>query len=448
MSEPGFPDWIEIFATGSWTDSQGNTKEWTLDDLKEIASSYDSKTGPAPIVIGHPETDSPAYGWIEALKIEGEKLLAKPFQLVEEFADWVKRGLYKKISCAIYPDLTLKHVGFLGGAAPAVKGLKPVTFGDKKPGWIFESTFRFQESDREKAKQAQEARSKKHNIAIKDGGNVSRPGEWSSVSDDEFLDPVNYRYPCPNADQTRSAAAYWGKPDNQVQYSSEEKTIINKRLDSMEKKFKIGKFTKEGGTHMDLVKFFSDLKALIIGAEKEIVPDTANRFTEADIQAAEKRGKDALFAENERLKKEKADAEAAVKAVEEKRRKDSVAAFCETRCKDGDLTPALRKLIEPVMIAAASHQEPIEFAEGKKKTMLEGIADFLTELPKVVTFKEVTSKDGPGSGGSAGEKLTVLTKKKMDDNKGMAFSEAFKAVQIENPKLANEYLEEISPTKK
>lgn len=72
---------------------------------------------------------------------------------------------------------------------------------------------------------------------------------------------------------------------------------------------------------MDLVKFFSDLKALIIGAEKEIVPDTANRFTEADIQAAEKRGKDALFAENERLKKEKADAEAAVKAVEEKRRK-------------------------------------------------------------------------------------------------------------------------------
>lgn len=100
------------------------------------------------------------------------------------------------------------------------------------------------------------------------------------------------------------------------------------------------------------------------------------------------------------------------------------------------------------MIAAASHQEPIEFAEGKKKTMLEGIADFLTELPKVVTFKEVTSKDGPGSGGSAGEKLTVLTKKKMDDNKGMAFSEAFKAVQIENPKLANEYLEEISPTKK
>ena len=89
-------------------------------------------------------------------------------------------------------------------------------------------------------KEAQAARSKKYNIAIKDGGHVTKPGEWSSVSDDDFLDPVNYRYPCPNADQTRAAASYWGNPDNQSQYSSEEKAIINRRLAEMEKKFKIG----------------------------------------------------------------------------------------------------------------------------------------------------------------------------------------------------------------
>lgn len=89
-------------------------------------------------------------------------------------------------------------------------------------------------------KEAQKARASKWNIAIKDGGHVTKPGQWSSVPDEEFLDPVNYRYPCPNADQTRAAAAYWGQADNQAQYSSEEKAIINRRLDEMEKKFNIG----------------------------------------------------------------------------------------------------------------------------------------------------------------------------------------------------------------
>ena len=89
-------------------------------------------------------------------------------------------------------------------------------------------------------KQAQEERSRKYNIAIKDGGHVTKPGEWQNVPDDGFLDPVNYRYPCPDASQTRAAASYWGHPDNQSQYSSEERALIDKRLAAMEKKFKIG----------------------------------------------------------------------------------------------------------------------------------------------------------------------------------------------------------------
>jgi hypothetical protein len=91
-------------------------------------------------------------------------------------------------------------------------------------------------------KQAQEERARKYGIAIKDGGHVTRPGEWAQVPDDEFLDPVNYRYPCPDAGQTRAAASYWGNPDNQSQYSSEERAIISRRLAEMEKKFKMGRF--------------------------------------------------------------------------------------------------------------------------------------------------------------------------------------------------------------
>jgi len=96
------------------------------------------------------------------------------------------------------------------------------------------------------AKQAQEERAKKFGIAVKDGGHVTKPGEWSSVPDEDWLDPVNYRYPCPDDKQTVAAAAYWGKPKDKEQYSSEERGIIDKRLAGMEKKFKIGDSAKGG----------------------------------------------------------------------------------------------------------------------------------------------------------------------------------------------------------
>ena len=124
-------DWIEIFRTGTHTDSAGNTADWTDRDLDKIVSSYNPAIHEAPIVIGHPEIDSPAYGWVQALKREGDRLLAKPKQLIDEFKDWVQRGLYKKISIALYPDLTLRHVGFLGAVPPAIKGLKPVQFQER-----------------------------------------------------------------------------------------------------------------------------------------------------------------------------------------------------------------------------------------------------------------------------------------------------------------------------
>ena len=364
----GFPEWIEIFAAGTWTDSQGRTDEWTVADLEEMVSSYDL-ANPAPIVIGHPETDSPAYGWIESLKIEGDKLLAKPMQLVEEFVDWVKRGLYKKISVRINPDLTLEHVGFLGGTAPAVKGLKPVQFKNKKTGWVFERDASLRLGD-------------------------------STLLDQEG---VNHN-------------------------------------------------PKKGGIKMDLRKFFSDLSALIHGAEKELVPDDPSRkFTEGDIQAKVKEAEEKTFAEAQKKidaeKKEKEEAQKKLKDIETTARKESIASFNEALCKDGKLTPALRKIIEPVMIAVSEIPEPIEFSEGVKKSRLDGIKDFLTELPKVVTFSKVIPKEGPGSGGSAGEKLSALTKTKMEAKKDLSFSMAFSEVQKENPELTKEYQQEIKPNK-
>lgn len=120
--------WVEVFRIGKHTDSGGNTREWTEQDLETIVSKYDPANHEAPAVIGHPKDNAPAYAWVEGLKSEGGSLWAKFKQIVPEFAEGVESGLWKKRSIALYPDLSLRHVGFLGAMPPAIKGLADIEF--------------------------------------------------------------------------------------------------------------------------------------------------------------------------------------------------------------------------------------------------------------------------------------------------------------------------------
>ncbi len=124
--------WTAVFKAGTHTDSQGNEKNWTEADLEKIAQSYEPARHEAPVVIGHPMDNAPAWGWVEGLKREGGVLLAK-LKLVPEFAEIIRKGLFKKRSISLYPDLTLRHIGFLGAMPPAVKGLPEFEFKDAGP---------------------------------------------------------------------------------------------------------------------------------------------------------------------------------------------------------------------------------------------------------------------------------------------------------------------------
>jgi hypothetical protein len=122
-------EWFEIFRSGTHTDSMGRTMTWTNEDLDKIVANYNPEESEAPIVIGHPKTNHPAWGWIAALKRVGDRLLALPKQVVPEFAEMVQKGMFKKRSISIDPEQhRLIHVGFLGAVPPAVKGLKDIEF--------------------------------------------------------------------------------------------------------------------------------------------------------------------------------------------------------------------------------------------------------------------------------------------------------------------------------
>lgn len=130
----------EIFRAGTRTDANGNTVTITEADLAAAAQAYDPKVHEAPIVVGHPKADAPAYGWVKSLGVQNGVLTADFAQVDEGFVDLVKAGRYKKVSASFYPPTspnnpkpgiwTLRHVGFLGAQPPAVKGLSAISFAE------------------------------------------------------------------------------------------------------------------------------------------------------------------------------------------------------------------------------------------------------------------------------------------------------------------------------
>ena len=131
---------FEIFRAGRHTAVNGATIGFSEADLAGAVAAYDPALHEAPLVVGHPVMDAPAYGWVESLRLNGDRLVARPSQVDTAFAELVQTGRYKKRSASFYPpdhpanpkpgSWYLKHVGFLGAVPPAVKGLRPVAFGE------------------------------------------------------------------------------------------------------------------------------------------------------------------------------------------------------------------------------------------------------------------------------------------------------------------------------
>lgn len=134
---------IEIFRTGTHTDSQGKTFEASEEMVKGIVARYNAANAAAPLVLGHPETDDPAYGWVKGLEYRPEDgvMQAEVGDIHPDLELMVRDGRFKNVSVALDWDANnnpkLRHVAFLGARLPAVSGLQPVTFSGE-PAATFE----------------------------------------------------------------------------------------------------------------------------------------------------------------------------------------------------------------------------------------------------------------------------------------------------------------------
>jgi len=139
---------IDIFKPGTHTAMNGDTRTYSEADLRSLAASYDPATYEAPVVIGHPKTDAPAWGWVKALTFADGALKAVLHKVAPEFTELVKAGRFRSRSAAFWPPtapnnptpgkMHLRHLGFLGAQPPAVKGLAPLNFSDDADAVVIE----------------------------------------------------------------------------------------------------------------------------------------------------------------------------------------------------------------------------------------------------------------------------------------------------------------------
>lgn len=169
---------FEFFRSGKRTDMHGTKIAFSESDLAASAQAYDPELHEAPLVVGHPDLNAPAYGWVQGIRSQGSSLFARPQQVDSNFAELVQQGRYKKISASFYTPRSranpvpgvfyLRHIGFLGAMPPAVKGLQPIVFAENEDIVTLDFTEPPNSMDKEFEKREAELKRREAEIALRE----------------------------------------------------------------------------------------------------------------------------------------------------------------------------------------------------------------------------------------------------------------------------------------
>ena len=125
---------LHLARAGQFVDMHGSQVDLTPDLLAALAASYDPAIYQAPLVIGHPQTNSPAFGHLARLEATPDGLFGEPINVDPAFKSAVTSGRYPQRSMSYWPadhpssptpgQPYLRHLGVLGAIPPAIPGLR------------------------------------------------------------------------------------------------------------------------------------------------------------------------------------------------------------------------------------------------------------------------------------------------------------------------------------
>lgn len=338
---------LHIFTSGQHTATSGDQLAFSESDLQATADAYSPEVHEAPLVVGHPRQDAPAYGWVKGLAVGNDGLMAEPQQLDAEFAELVRAGRFKKISASFYTPNSpnnpvpgvyyLRHVGFLGAQPPAIKGLKQAEFSEAEQGVV-----EFAELD-------------------------LQAGMWRRMRD--WL-----------------LAQFGADTANQV--------IPDWQIDAL----------RDNGA--DTVSAFSEAPSAADepDADPILTPNHEDDLMNDAEKLADKLAqKQALLDENAQLKTRLAALEAAEKKAHATAVNNENAAFAEQLVGEARLSPAHKSQVVAILDRLAGVSDSQDFGEGEQKQPLTQVMrDLLSAAAPVVSFGEHATKDKAGGAGHSG----------------------------------------------
>lgn len=368
---------FEIFRTGKHTSAQGVAVAFADTDLSAIAAGYNPSVYEAPIVVGHPKQDAPAYGWIKSLSVRDGRLVAEPKDIDAAFSDLVKDGKFKARSAAFYaPDSAnnptpgayhLRHVGFLGAEPPAVKGLKAVEFGDAEDGLVF--------ADLEFA-------------------------DWKQVW---MLESVTRMF--------RNLRDYFIETKD---IETAEKIVPQWNIDDLTQS--VADLRAQNTVELT-GSAFSEKKDDTMTTQTTAAADIAARLAELEAREQAVADRETTFSESERVSRASVDA-----------------AFVDQIVKAGRLPIGLQETAT-LLFSDLSDASELTFSEGGeevRKTSRAAFRDLLEKLPIPVVTDEVATGDGPDFSDPQHVAVAIVSEIKEAAAKGEQLNPATAAMRLQN----------------
>ena len=327
---------IPFFRVGRHTATSGETRDFTAEEIdRRIALYNEQQDHQAPVVIGHPKTNDPAFGWIKRLVRVGEVAFAEVDEVQPEFAEWLKKGLFKKVSASFYGNGLLRHIGYLGATPPAIKGLPATEFAEDS-------------------------------------------AETVEFAADGDLRRVTWSFE--NVRRGFQALRDWLIEKDGVEAA--DKVLSQWLIDGIE--FETVPVTESG---------FSETAGAAgtngagnpAGTEN---PDAAGTQTEEHSEADPQKRLEALEAE---LASERAQRLALESAASAREARATAEAYCDSDDLRGRITPAMRPVVIELVLATRTS----DFGEGDaKRSLSDALRDVLQALPIAAEFREHVV-DGP-----------------------------------------------------
>lgn len=368
--------WCEIFTTGVHTDSKGRKKNWTRTDLEKIKENFEKVNPDVPICCGHPQSNSPAYGWWDSLKIvdDAVKNISRLFvsykDVQPEFEEAVKKGLFKTRSLSLTEDLVPRHIAFLGAQAPAIKGMEQFCFEAETENDII---IDFSEENNETPDY-----------------NTDKGGRWSNRGVPPFVNKANVNN---NTESEQS------EPNGEEGASSpSDKEIHDAGNPSRQT---IQPHVKKGNSVESSKK---------IGGSTNMPPAVPTNKKEGEQMTVELEKQ--LAAKDEEL--------AAMRKELEETRQDALKKefeeFCDNAITEGHILPSQRNAALDILFACSD--TAINFSDGSSKGAIEVFKDFVKSLSQM-DFQEI------------GDPEKVESKKSIDFSDATEVKENIQAIQKE-----------------